>query len=159
MCTILPRKHLCFVICFVKGYWFKLKFYGIYTTTENLTSCIIKLSVLAITLFVSIACALVSQDLEIFSANSFYITVFLQSVNTVYDIGTFLAKNETQASKYLKIRIVCVIATQLVILLASFAYIIFHIMFLEYLIILIVVIIFTSTPVWLLIWEVFVHMN
>lgn len=104
-------------------------------------------------------CALVPQSSENFSAKSFYITVLLQSVSTLYEMGAFLAKNEDQATKELKIRVVSVLGTQLLNLLTSIAYLLFHVMLAGNIVVMILVIVFTAMPLFLLVWEVYLHIN
>ena len=130
--------------------------YYVYTTTNSLTSCLVKLSVLAFTLFVSICCAFISQDDE--SMNTFYITAFLQSVNTAYDELNFFVCNEAQVNKALKIAIVIVIICQVLVAIGSLLYLVGAV-FLDNKIIVAVMILFTSTPVLFLIGEIFVHFS
>ncbi len=133
-----------------------MRTYYVYTTTNSLTSCLVKLSVLAFTLFVSICCAFISQDDE--SMNTFYITAFLQSVNTAYDELNFFVCNEAQVNKALKIAIVIVIICQVLVAIGSLLYLVGAV-FLDNKIIVAVMILFTSTPVLFLIGEIFVHFS
>lgn len=133
-----------------------MRTYYVYTTTNSLTSCLVKLSVLAFTLFVSICCAFISQDDE--SMNTFYITAFLQSVNTAYDELNFFVCNEAQVNKALKIAIVIVIICQVIVAIGSLLYLVGAV-FLDNKIIVAVMILFTSTPVLFLIGEIFVHFS
>ena len=133
-----------------------MRTYYVYTTTNSLTSCLVKLSVLAFTLFVSICCAFISQDDE--SMNTFYITAFLQSVNTAYDELNFFVCNEAQVNKALKIAIVIVIICQVLVAIGSLLYLVGAV-FLDNKIIVAVMILFTSTPVLFLIGEIFAHFS
>ena len=90
--------------------------------------------------------------------NTFYITAFLQSVNTAYDELNFFVCNEAQVNKVLKIAIVIVIICQVLVAIGSLLYLVGAV-FLDNKIIVAVMILFTSTPVLFLIGEIFVHFS
>lgn len=135
-----------------------MRTYYVCTTTSSLTSCLIKLGVLAFTLFVSMCCAFISQDGGNVSMNTFYITVFLQSVNTAYDELSFLVCNEARVHKTLKIIVAIVFICQVLVAIGSLLYLM-GAAFLDNKIIVAIMILFTSTPVLFLIGEIFVHFS
>lgn len=150
---------LSVVVFLMKGFWLELKTQVVYTTTKSLSSCLIKLGVLAFTLFISILCAFVPQSNGEVLISSFYITTFLQSVNTMYDVMSFLVSNESSTDKTLKKIIAFVFVSQIVLAAVSVLYNFTLIAFLENIVVVLITIFLVAAPVFLLIYELYMHIS
>ena len=140
---------------FLKGQWLNVRTHYVYTTTNSLEACLIKFSVLSVTLFVSIVCAFLSKD---GGKSTFYVTVLLQSINTAYDELNFLGNTDVLVHKRLKILTIIVFIFQVILIASSISYlcgaIFFDKQFVTY-----VMIFLVASPVLLLIFEIFVHIT
>lgn len=127
--------------------------------TENLTACLIKLAVLAITLFISVLCALPLRNIEGFAYTSFYITTLVQAINTLYEDLSFLVISGKQLHKYLLIALVIIVLGQILLIMISVGSLIIHASPFDSDICVNVAMILVTLPIFLLGCEIFVHVK
>ena len=111
------------------------------------------------TLLVSIFCAYTPQNNGDGLMSSFYSATFLQSVNTAYDIISFIYENEYMISKRMSVFTMLVVIFQIIVAVISMIYILSFAKVLENNVFVIITAILTSSPIVLLTYELFIHIG
>ncbi len=91
--------------------------------------------------------------------SSFYSATFLQSVNTAYDIISFIYENEYMISKRMSVFTMLVVIFQIIVAVISMIYILSFAKVLENNVFVIITAILTSSPIVLLTYELFIHIG